>query len=92
MVIAAHISFATVGPDGRDLCLASLSDEALMVHDVVLDISSEASDIAFGYFLNGHGTVWAREFKLEPVGNDVAVSTFAQDSRPNPPVNLDFDH
>ncbi len=45
-------------------------------YDVVLDVPPEAVAIAFGYFLSGNGTVWARDFKLEAVNKDVPVSTF----------------
>lgn len=57
-------------------------------YEVVLDVPSEAIDIAFGYFLNGSGTAWAREFKLESVGKDVPVSS---ELPPQSPANMNFD-
>lgn len=59
-------------------------------YDVVLDVPSDALDIAFGYFLSGGGTAWARDFKLETVGRDVPVSAPSKKPTPKTPVNMDF--
>ncbi len=59
-------------------------------YDVVLDVPSDAVEVAFGYNLKGGGTAWARDFKLEPVGKDVPVSAPPNGPLPNAPVNTDF--
>ena len=60
-------------------------------YDVVLDVPRDAVDIAFGYNLNGSGTAWARDFKLDPVGTDVAVSNSIRSTLSDKPVNPNFD-
>lgn len=56
--------------------------------DIVLDIPDNAADIAFGFMLQGNGEIWASDFHLETVGNDVRLTGNAA---LNPkPVNLDF--
>ena len=42
--------------------------------DVVLDIPADATAISFGFLLNGAGQLQATQFKLEVVGNGVAVT------------------
>lgn len=50
---------------------------------IVLDVSPEAEGIHFGFFLQAPGIVWARGFRLETVGEDVAV-TSGRDLPPGP--------
>lgn len=57
-------------------------------YSLVLDVPEETKAIAFGMFLNGKGQVWAEDFKLEPVGKDVPVSST---QLPKTPLNLNFD-
>ncbi len=59
--------------------------------DIVLDVTTDAKDIAFGFFLSGKGEVWGDSFQLDVVNADVPV-TGGPLSRPSPdaPVNLDF--
>lgn len=59
-------------------------------YDVVLDVPSDAVDIAFGYNLKGDGTAWARAFKLEPVGTDVPAPDSTGSALSDKPVNADF--
>ena len=56
-------------------------------YSLVLDVPPETDDIAFGFFLNGRGEVWATNFKLEPVSKDTPVSA---PPIPKAPVNTDF--
>lgn len=58
-------------------------------YSLVLDVPQGTQDIAFGMFLNGKGQVWAEDFKLEPVGKDVPVSST---QLPKVPQNMDFDN
>ena len=41
---------------------------------IVLDVPRDAASIHYGLLLKGHGRVWARQFHLEPVGDDVATT------------------
>lgn len=85
------------GPEAKMLGFYNMGDKPVTGttdwrrYDVVLDVPPEAVDIAFGYFLYGGGTVWARNFKLETVENDVPVSTFSSKSLPDAPANMGFD-
>ncbi len=74
--------------------------------EVVLDISAEAVNIVFGTLISGKGQVWADDFKLEVVGNNVASTNLLSpeqmrldDPNRNPkksdikqPVNLGFEN
>lgn len=42
--------------------------------DVVLDIPADATALSFGFLLNGAGELQATQFRLEVVGNNVAVT------------------
>lgn len=59
-------------------------------YDIVLDVPSDASDIAFGFLLIGKGEVLADDFKIEEVGKDVPVTGSKGGHLPDAPVNLDF--
>jgi hypothetical protein len=55
---------------------------------IVLDVPEAAATIHYGFFLRGTGRVWARRFRLEAVGEEVATTEPALYlSRP---TNLDF--
>jgi hypothetical protein len=58
-------------------------------YDVVLDVPSDAVDIAFGFMLNGKGEVLVDDLKFEEVAKDVPVTAMG-DNLPEAPVNLDF--
>lgn len=86
------------GPDTRLLGFYNMGDKPVVGttdwkrYDVVLDVPAEAMNIAFGYFLSGDGIVWATDFKLEPVGKDVAVSKFPNEKKYlGGPENMNFD-
>lgn len=62
---------------------------------IVLDVPDEAVSIHFGFFLKGHGKVWARNFVLQTVGHEVEsteILSKAPERRhfPKHPANLDF--
>lgn len=50
---------------------------------IVLDVAQEADSIHFGFFLQAPGIVWARDFRLEAVAEDVPV-TAGRDLPPGP--------
>lgn len=56
---------------------------------VVLDVPKDAASIHYGFLLQGYGRVWARQFHLEPVGDDVAP-TAGFGRYLDRPSNLDF--
>jgi hypothetical protein len=60
-------------------------------YEVVLDVPQTATNIAFGFFLWGSGTVWADEFKLERVDASVAVTAPDNGARYDGPRNLNFE-
>jgi hypothetical protein len=57
-------------------------------YSLVLDVPEGTQDIAFGMFLDGKGEVWAEDFRLDPVGKDVPVSSTPLSKSP---VNMNFD-
>ena len=56
---------------------------------IVLDIPQEAASIHYGFLLQKHGRVWARAFRLEPVGLEIAPTVDPQPYLARP-TNLDF--
>lgn len=56
---------------------------------VVLDVPEDAASIHFGFLLNRHGKAWARDFRLETVGDDIAT-TAGHGRYLAGPINLDF--
>jgi len=59
-------------------------------YDIVLDVPAESVAIAFGFFLNGGGKVWADGFRLEKVEATVPM-TPTEPVLPRSPRNLDFE-
>ncbi|HMH67488.1 MAG TPA: hypothetical protein VK519_06170 [Pinirhizobacter sp.] len=58
--------------------------------EIVLDVPAEAVDIAYGFLLDGKGSVFARDFRLEVVGNEVPVTGNIHPVLPLAPVNMGF--
>lgn len=56
---------------------------------VVLEVPEAAATIHYGFFLRGSGKVWARRFKLEAVGDEIATTEPAPRYLSRP-TNLDF--
>jgi len=85
------------GPDGKSLAFYNMDDRAITgttpwrPYSIVLDVPTNATDVAFGYFLNGKGTAWADAFKLEVVGKNVPVSVMKSPDLPKSPANMDFE-
>jgi hypothetical protein len=59
-------------------------------YEIVLDVAPDSVAVAFGFFLEGSGQVWADDFKLERVTDAVAV-TGKVVPQPRNPANLTFD-
>lgn len=58
--------------------------------EIVLDVPEEADSICFGFFLAGRGKVWARNLRLDIVGEAVPTTAGERLDLPQP-TNLDFD-
>jgi hypothetical protein len=54
---------------------------------IVLDVPDEATSIHFGILLQGSGKVWVKDFRLQEVSQDVALTV---QSLSDKPVNLNF--
>lgn len=60
-------------------------------YDIVLDVSPNATAIAFGILLNGGGQVWVDDFSFEVVPGDVSTTSKAKDLLKKEPQNLSFE-
>lgn len=63
-------------------------------YSVVLDIPKEADTIAIGLILNGPGTVWIDNIRLEEVDLKVPSTHIEEEEPPilsDKPINLDFE-
>jgi hypothetical protein len=84
------------GVDRRIAGFDNMEDRALrgntewQSYSVVLDVPSDALDIAFGVMLDGKGEVLADDFKLEIVGPDVPVTGKPRPGLPKQPANMIF--
>jgi hypothetical protein len=85
------------GPDGKILAFDNMQSRAVTGtadwkrYEVVLDVSAQSLDVAFGFLLAGKGTVWADAMKLDIVGNDVPTTDSYPVKYPKAPVNLNFE-
>jgi len=62
---------------------------------IVLDIPFEAASLNYGFFLKGHGKVWARQFRLEVAPDDAPITETSPEiperkALPKQPINLEF--
>lgn len=63
---------------------------------IVLDVPADAASLYYGFFLKGFGRSFARDFRLETVGDDVVPTsqviepTFSTARHLPAPANLDF--
>lgn len=87
------------GETGASMAFDNMQDRPIrgtadwQPYEIVLDVPDGSVNIAFGFLLAGPGTVWADDFKIEVVGNDVPVTDMRKKMKPLPdePVNLDFE-
>ncbi|MEF3327398.1 MULTISPECIES: hypothetical protein [Oceanobacillus] len=62
------------------------------LYSIVLDVPNNSTTILFGIILSGKGTVWANQFFLEEVNENIPTTNMQQqDEMLNSPVNLSFD-
>ena len=73
----------------RESKAASQSTKDWADRSVILDVPEAATSIHFGFCLQGYGRIWARAFRLESVGKDVAT-TAGRGRSLAAPTNLDF--
>ncbi|CAO4170547.1 glyoxalase superfamily protein [Methylorubrum extorquens] len=63
---------------------------------IVLDVSELAASLHYGFFLKGYGRAWARNVRIEAVGNEIPVTmirlgeTGDVSRMPRRPANLNF--
>jgi hypothetical protein len=60
-------------------------------HDIVLDVSEEAEDIVFGFFLSLEGQVWMAAVQLEVVDQSVPTTDILEEIEPLFAMNLNFE-
>jgi hypothetical protein len=64
-------------------------------YEIVLDVAPEASKVAFGLIVNGPGTAWIDDVRLDVVDASVPVTdqnkTMRRGALTNQPANLDFE-
>jgi AraC family transcriptional regulator len=63
-------------------------------YSIVLDVSEEATTIAFGFILQGRGSVWADSFRFDEVDEKVPSTNIMEimlNGLADEPVNLSFD-
>lgn len=58
-------------------------------HEIVLDVSAQATVLAYGLLLSGKGRVWVDDLRFEVV--DASVPLTRQKPKPEPATNLDFE-
>jgi hypothetical protein len=58
---------------------------------VVLDVPKDATGIFFGVLLNGSGSMWMSDVKVETVSSDVPTTDAMSGARPDKPTNLNFE-
>ncbi len=84
------------GPDRHILGFDNMDPRALhgdndwKNYSIVLDVPTDATDIAFGFLLEKNGEVLAEDFKLETVGKDVPTTDLPRPELPAAPVNMSF--
>jgi hypothetical protein len=60
-------------------------------HSVVLDVSTDATVVAFGILLTGKGSVWIDDVELDVVNESVPVTNRLAQTTVDKPRNLDFE-
>jgi len=60
-------------------------------YEIVLDVPSDAAQIAYGVLLTGRGDVWMDDVKFDIVAKDAATTDSKTARIPDAPVNLDFE-
>ncbi|WP_193065559.1 hypothetical protein [Oceanobacillus oncorhynchi] len=62
-------------------------------YSIVLDVPNNSTTILFGIILSGKGTIWANQFFLEEVDENIPTTNMQlQDEMLDYPVNLSFDN
>jgi hypothetical protein len=61
-------------------------------YQVVLDVPTDATGIAFGVLLSKSGTVWLNNVKFQTVRTNVPTTSRSLPPLPKGPTNLDFEN
>jgi beta-lactamase regulating signal transducer with metallopeptidase domain len=96
-VKSAQLWFRVDGPNGRSIEFDNMNNRPLRGNTdwtlctIVLDIPTDATNLAYGFFILGTGQAWVNNAKLEEVGADVLTTGGPlKNSYPKAPVNMDF--
>ena len=62
-------------------------------YEIVLDVSQEATGLAYGALLSGTGQIWFDDINFEMVSDSIPVTGIEKQNlkKSNDPVNLDFE-
>jgi hypothetical protein len=60
-------------------------------YDVVLDVPSDAANLAFGILIAGSGEAWIDDVSFAVVDTSVATTERPKEPQPTAPANLDFE-
>jgi hypothetical protein len=60
-------------------------------YQIVLDVATHATQIAFGVTLSGPGTTWVDDMKMEAVAQTVPITGVSLSALPDQPQNLTFE-
>jgi beta-lactamase regulating signal transducer with metallopeptidase domain len=95
---SAHLWFRVDAPGNRPIEFDNMDNRPLngntdwTLCTIVLDVPTEAADLAYGFFISGTGQAWVNNAKLEEVGTDVPTTggSLSTNVYPKAPVNMDF--
>jgi hypothetical protein len=96
-VVVAGIWMRVDLPDRREGAYDNMSDRPIrgttpwMRYSVVLDVPTDATELAFGLLVAGGGSAWIDDVRLQVVDATVQVTAMAPLDYPESPANLDFE-
>jgi len=86
------------GPAGKTLSFDNMHDRPIKgssdwaKYEIVLNVPTQAEQIAYGVLLTGRGDVWLDDLKFDVVGDASATAADSKAGKiPDAPVNLDFE-
>ncbi|WP_339709666.1 hypothetical protein [uncultured Kriegella sp.] len=60
-------------------------------YEIILDVPSESSLIAYGVLVNGPGQVWLDDFAFEVIAKDSETTNKSRGMQLSSPTNTDFE-
>ena len=86
------------GPKGESLAFDNMQQRPIkgttdwMQYEIVLDVPSQAEQIACGLLLSGRGEAWMDGLRIGTTTKEPTASAAATKQVPDAPVNLDFEN